>query len=127
MLCEQASALYKVGDVNKAIEMLSKFPLPIQGIPAAHARLMTARYLVDVNALEKALAALEQIHLPSANYDQQVAVYKMKAAVYRRQKRYGHAIDQYINIKGLPGLPLNERMEAESRIQTLQDEAIGNP
>lgn len=127
MLCEQASALYKVGDVNKAIEMLSKFPLPVQGNPAAHARLMTARYLVDVNALEKALAALEQIHLPSANYDQQVAVYKMKAAVYRRQKRYGHAIDQYINIKGLPGLPLDERMEADSRIQTLQDEAIGNP
>lgn len=127
MLCKQASALYKDGDVNKAIEMLSKFPLPIQGHPAAHARLMTARYLVDVNALEKALAALEQIHLPSANYDQQVAVYKMKAAVYRRQKRYGHAIDQYINIKGLPGLPLNERIEADSRIQSLQDEAIGNP
>ena len=107
--------------------MLSKIPLPIQGIPAAQARLMPARYLVDVNDLEKALEALKQIDLPSANYPQKVAVYKMKAEAYRRQKRFGHAIDQYINIKALPGLPLNERMEADSRIQILQNEAIGNP
>jgi serine/threonine protein kinase len=125
-LCAQAALLYKQGNLNQAIEMLSKFPLPVQGVAAARARLMLARYMVDVNAMDKALAALEQIHLPTANYDQQVAVYKMKAAVYRRQKRYGHAIDQYINIKALPGLPVGERLEADSRIQSLQDEAIQN-
>jgi serine/threonine protein kinase len=123
-LCEQASALYKQGNVDQAIEMLSKFPLPAQGTAGARARLLIARYLVDVNAMDKALAALEEVHLPSSNYDQQVATYKMKAAIYRRQARYGRAIDQYINIKALPGLPATERIEADSRIQLLQDEAI---
>ncbi len=123
-LCQQAIELYKQRDTNKAIELLSKFPLPLQGNAAAHARLLTARYLVDINSNDKALTSLEQIHMPSANYDQQVAVYKMKAAIYRRQGRYGHAIDQYINIKALPGLPVAERIEADSRIQNLQDEAL---
>jgi serine/threonine protein kinase len=126
MICEQAAVLYKQGEVDKAVEFLSKFPLPAQGIAAAHARLLTARYLVDLNSVDKALSALDGIHLPSANYDQQLAVYKMKAAIYRRQGRYGHAIDQYINIKTLPGLPLKERIAADSRIQSLQDEAMAN-
>jgi serine/threonine protein kinase len=126
MICEQAAALYKQGEVDKAVEFLSKFPLPAQGIAAAHARLLTARYLVDLNLVDKALSALDGIHLASANYDQQLAVYKMKAAIYRRQGRYGHAIDQYINIKTLPGLPLKERIAADSRIQSLQDEAMAN-
>lgn len=124
-LCQQAFELYKQGETNKAIELLSKFPLPLQGNASAHARLLMARYLVDIGSTDKALNALEQIHLPSANYDQQVAVYKMKAAIYRRQGRYGHAIDQYINIKALPGLPTAERIEADSRILNLQDEALG--
>ena len=126
MICEQAAVLYKQGEIDKAVELLSKFPLPEQGIAAAHARLLTARYLVDLNSVDKALSALDGIHLPSANYDQQLAVYKMKAAIYRRQGRYGHAIDQYINIKTLPGLPLKERIAADSRIQSLQDEAMAN-
>ena len=125
-ICEQASALYKQGEVDKAVEILSKSSLPAQGVAAAHARLLTARYLVDLNSVDKALTMLESIHIPSANYDQQVAVYKMKAAIYRRQGRYGYAIDQYINIKTLPGLPLKERIDADSRIQTLQNEAMSN-
>jgi hypothetical protein len=73
------------------------------------------------------LKALDAIDLPSADFSQKIAVYKLKAEAYRRQKRYGHAIDQYINIKALPGLPVAMREDADKKIDILQNEATPTP
>jgi tetratricopeptide (TPR) repeat protein len=123
-ICEQAIAIYKQGKIEKSIEMLTKTPLIPKGPSAAKARLLLARYWLELDHEASALKALETIDLPSADFPQKVAAYKMKAEAYRRQKRYGHAIDQYINIKALPGLSVALREEADRKIEVLQNEAL---
>ncbi len=123
-LCNQAVAIYKQGEIEDAIEILSKTPLVDKGTAAAKARLLLARYWLELDHESAALKALEAIDLPSADFAQKIAAYKLKAEAYRRQKRYGHAIDQYINIKALPGLPVAMRDEADKKIEILQTEAL---
>lgn len=123
-LCNQAVAIYKQGEIEDAIEILSKTPLVDKGTAAAKARLLLARYWLELDHESAALKALETIDLPSADFAQKIAAYKLKAEAYRRQKRYGHAIDQYINIKALPGLSVSMRDEADKKIEVLQTEAL---
>ena len=123
-ICEQAIANYKQGEIEEAIEILSKTPLIPKGTAAAKARLLLARYWLELDHDEAAIKALEAIDLPSADFPQKIAAYRMKAEAYRRQKRYGHAIDQYINIKALPGLSISMREEADRKIEVLQNEAV---
>ncbi len=123
-ICNQAVAIYKQGEIEDAIEILSKTPLVEKGPAAAKARLLLARYWLELDHESAALKALEAIDLPSADFPQKVATYKLKAEAYRRQRRYGHAIDQYINIKALPGLPVSLREEADKKIEFLQNEAV---
>ncbi|MCI0442466.1 protein kinase [bacterium] len=126
-VCNQAVAIYKQGEIEDAIEILSKTPLVEKGASAAKARLLLARYWLELDHEGAALKALEEIDLPSADFAQKIAAYKLKAEAYRRQKRYGHAIDQYINIKALPGLPVAMRDEADKKIEVLQNEALPSP
>jgi serine/threonine protein kinase len=123
-ICEQAIANYKQGEIEEAIEILSKTPLIPKGPSAAKARLLLARYWLELDHDAAAIKALEAIDLPSADFAQKVAAYRMKAEAYRRQKRFGHAIDQYINIKALPGLSISVREEADRKIEVLQNEAV---
>ena len=123
-ICEQAIANYKQGEIEEAIEILSKTPLIPKGPAAAKARLLLARYWLELDHDEAAIKALEAIDLPSADFPQKIAAYRMKAEAYRRQKRFGHAIDQYINIKALPGLSISMREEADRKIEVLQNEAV---
>jgi serine/threonine protein kinase len=126
-ICNQAVAIYKQGEIEDAIEILSKTPLVDKGTAAAKARLLLARYWLELDHEDAALKALDAIDLPSADFAQKVAAYKLKAEAYRRQKRYGHAIDQYINIKALPGLPVPMREDADKKIEVLQNEALPTP
>jgi serine/threonine protein kinase len=126
-VCNQAVAIYKQGEIEDAIEILSKTPLVEKGTAAAKARLLLARYWLELDHEDAALKALEAIDLPSADFAQKIAAYKLKAEAYRRQKRYGHAIDQYINIKALPGLPVAMREDADKKIEVLQNEALPTP
>jgi tetratricopeptide (TPR) repeat protein len=123
-ICEQAITIYKQGKIEKSIEILSKTPLIPKGPAAAKARLLLARYWLEIDHEAAAIKALEAIDLPSADFAQKVAAYRMKAEAYRRQKRFGHAIDQYINIKALPGLSVTLREEADRKIELLQNEAL---
>jgi serine/threonine protein kinase len=123
-ICEQAIANYKQGEIEEAIEILSKTPLIPKGPSAAKARLLLARYWLELDHDAAAIKALEAIDLPSADFAQKVAAYRMKAEAYRRQKRFGHAIDQYINIKALPGLSISVREEADRKIEVLQNEPV---
>ena len=126
-ICNEAVAIYKQGEIDDAIEILSKTPLVDKGTSAAKARLLLARYWLELDHEGAALKALDAIDLPSADFAQKIAAYKLKAEAYRRQKRYGHAIDQYINIKALPGLPVVMREEADKKIEILQNEALPSP
>jgi tetratricopeptide (TPR) repeat protein len=123
-VCSEAIAIYKQGKIEKAVEILSKTPLIPKGPSAAKARLLLAKYWLELDHETAAIQALEAIDLPSAEFAQKVAAYRMKAEAYRRQKRYGHAIDQYINIKALPGLSVSMREEADRKIEFLQNEAL---
>jgi serine/threonine protein kinase len=123
-ICNQAVSIYKQGEIEDAIEILSKTPLVDKGTAAAKARLLLARYWLELDHEAAALKALDAIDLPSADFAQKIAAYKLKAEVYRREKRYGHAIDQYINIKALPGLPVAMREDADKKIDILQNEAL---
>lgn len=122
-VCEQASALYRVGDINKAIEILSKAPMTEKGSAAARARLMLADYWLELQSPDHAMPVLNAIDIGSADPEQKVRIFETKAEVYRLQGLYGHAIDQYINIKALPGLPRSSREAADARIEALQQEA----
>jgi len=126
-ICNQAVAIYKQGEIEDAIEILSKTPLVDKGTAAAKARLLLARYWLELDHEDAALKALDAIDLSSADFAQKIATYKLKAEAYRRQKRYGHAIDQYINIKALPGLPVAMREDADKKIDVLQNEALPAP
>lgn len=126
-ICTQAVAIYKQGEIEDAIEILSKTPLVDKGTAAAKARLLLARYWLELDHEDAALKALDAIDLSSADFAQKIATYKLKAEAYRRQKRYGHAIDQYINIKALPGLPVAMREDADKKIDVLQNEALPAP
>ena len=126
-VCTQAVAIYKQGEIEDAIEILSKTPLVDKGVAAAKARLLLARYWLELDQEGAALKALEAIDLPTADFAQKIAAYKLKAEAYRRQKRYGHAIDQYINIKALPGLPVAMRNESDKKIEVLHNEALPSP
>ena len=124
VVCEQAETMHDQGNLHQAIELLSKAPLLQEGGSAARARILLASYRLEANQIDPALDALEEIDIPSATLTQKVEIYKMKAELYRRQNRYGHAIDQYINIEALPGLPASEKTEADSTIEALQNEAL---
>jgi len=126
-ICNQAVAIYKQGEIEDAIEILSKTPLVDKGTAAAKARLLLARYWLELDQEPAALKALDAIDLSSADFSQKIAAYKLKAEAYRREKRYGHAIDQYINIKALPGLPVGMREDADKKIEVLQNEATPTP
>lgn len=121
---ERASAVYQKGSVDEAIHLLSSSPLVDKGSPAARVRLLLARMYVESGNLEQSLRTLEMVDLPSADFDQKVAVFKMKGELYRRQGLYGRAIDQYIDIKALPGLPKTQSEEVDAAIQSIQDEAL---
>lgn len=122
-MCDHAVSLYDQGDVDKAIELLSKTPLMDKGMAAAHARILLATYWLKLDRSDEALPVLEAIDIPSANLQQKIAVYKMKAEVYRIRGRIGHAIDQYINIKALPGVNAAEKKNADLQIESLQTSA----
>lgn len=122
-ICDQAVSIYRQGEIEDAIELLSKAPLVKKGPAAAKARLLLGRYWLELDHEKNAAAALEEIDVATADFPQKVAVFKLKAEVFRRQGRYGHAIDQYINIKTLPGLPVKLRNEADAKIEELQTEA----
>jgi outer membrane PBP1 activator LpoA protein len=126
-ICNQAVAIYKQGEIEDAIEILSKTPLVDKGTAAAKARLLLARYWLELDHESAALKALDAIDLASADFAQKIAAYKLKAEAYRREKRYGHAIDQYINIKALPGLPVAMREDADKKIEVLQNESLPTP
>ena len=119
-LCDQAASLYEQGKVDSAIEILSKAPLARQGVPAARARLLLAGYWLKLERTDDAMGTLEAVDIRSASLDQKIAVYKMKAEVYRLQNRIGHAIDQYINIKALPGVTVTAKHDADVQIEALQ-------
>src|SRR5206468_7780277 len=105
VICEQAAAMHDQGAIQQAIELLSKAPLAENGTASARAHLLLAHYLLEVSQDDRALETLESVDLPSAESSQKLEIYKMKAELYRQTGRYGHAIDQYINIEALPGLP----------------------
>src|SRR5207244_3205893 len=111
---------------QQAIELLSKAPLAENGTASARARLLLAHYLLEVSQDDRALETLESVDLPSAASSQKLEIYKMKAELYRQTGRYGHAIDQYINIEALPGLPAAERAAANEKIEALQNEALSS-
>lgn len=119
-LCEQATSLYEQGEIDKAIEILSKSPLLPKGSAAARARILLAGYWLKLERPDEAIPVLDAIDLSSADLHQKVAAYKMKAEVYRLQSRIGHAVDQYINIKALPGISAAEKHEADLQIEALQ-------
>lgn len=119
-LCEQATSLYEQGEIDKAIEILSKSPLLPKGGAAARARILLAGYWLKLERPDEAIPVLDAIDLASADLRQKVAAYKMKAEVYRLQNRIGHAVDQYINIKALPGISAAEKHEADLQIEALQ-------
>lgn len=121
---QKASDVYKEGEVVQAIELLSKSPMMEKGAAAARSRLFLARLYLETDQLEDSLRTLELIDIPSADFDQKIQIFKMKGEVYRRQARYGYAIDQYINIKALPGLPRAASADADAFIQNVQDEAL---
>ena len=123
-LCQQAVALHKEGSIKRAIETLSKAPLSEKGIPSARARLLLADYYLEMNSADDAMDTLDQIDLSSADLQQRVKAFEMKAEIYRQKGKYGYAIDQYINIEILQGLPIDQRKAASEKIQTLQDEAV---
>ena len=123
-ICDQAVSVYRQGAVPQAIEILTKAPLLQKGPSAARAKILLADYNLQLEELQQALVALESIDLPTASLDQKLRVYHAKAEIYRRQGRYGHAIDQYINIEALPGLSATQRQEADAKIQALQSEAL---
>lgn len=121
---EKASAVYQKGSVDEAIHLLSSTPLVDKGSPAARVRLLLAKMYVESGNLEQSLRTLDMVDLPSADFDQKVAVFKMKGELYRRQGLYGRAIDQYMDIKALPGLPKAESDNVDATIQSIQDEAL---
>ena len=126
VICEQAAAMHDQGAIQQAIELLSKAPLAENGTASVRARLLLAHYLLEVSQDDHALETLESIDLPSAESSQKLEIYKLKAELYRLQGRYGHAIDQYINIEALPGVPAAERTAANEKIEALQNEALSS-
>jgi serine/threonine protein kinase len=121
---ERASAVYQQGSVDQAIHLLAGTPLVDKGSPAARVRLLLAKMYVESGNLEQSLRTLDMVDLPSADFEQKVAVFKMKGELYRRQGLYGRAIDQYIDIKALPGLPKVQSDDVDATIQSIQDEAL---
>jgi serine/threonine protein kinase len=126
-LCQQAETLRKQGNIEHAIELLSKAPLPEKGPAGARAHLQLANYLLEIDQADKSVEVLESLDIASADFRQKIACFKMKAEGYRRLAKYGHAMDQYISIAAMPGVPAPERKEAEAKIQELQNEALQNP
>lgn len=122
-VCDQAALAYKEGEIKRAIELLAKTPLPEKGPATARARLQLAGYWLQLDSPERALQVLEQIDLSTAELHQKILAYKLKGESFRIQKRYGHAIDQYINIKALPGIASIQQQEADEKIQAIQNEA----
>lgn len=122
-ICDQAVLAYKEGKIKRAIELLAKTPLPEKGPATARVRLLLSGYWLQLDSPDRALPVLEQIDLSTADFNQKILAYKLKAEGFRLQKRYGHAIDQYINIKALPGLSSNQQQEADDKIQAIQNEA----
>lgn len=123
-LCEKAISLEKQGAVQNAIEMLSKAPLNEKGRATTRARLLLANYYLQSGALDDALDALDKVDQSSTELQQRVELLKLKAEIYRLKGKYGHAIDQYINLEIMPELSSGERKAAAVRIQQLQDEAL---
>lgn len=122
-ICDQAVLAYKEGKIKRAIELLAKTPLPEKGPATARVRLLLSGYWLQLDSPDRALPVLEQIDLSTADFNQKILAYKLKAEGFRLQKRYGHAIDQYINIKGLPGISSTQQQEADDKIQGIQNEA----
>src|SRR5437016_2704 len=83
-----------------------------------------ASLLLESDQDSQAIHVLEGVDIASAAFDQKLNAYKMLAELYRKQGRYGYAIDQYINIKALPGVSAAERAKADERIGMLQDESL---
>ncbi len=125
-ICDQAALLHQQGAVSQAVEMLTKAPMLDRGPAAARARILLARYLLETETVEQALGVLEDIDLPTANRDQKIEVFRLKAEVYRKMKKYGRAIDQYINIEALRGITPAQRRDTDSMIEALQNESFGN-
>lgn len=122
-ICDQAVLAYKEGKIKRAIELLAKTPLPEKGPATARVRLLLSGYWLQLDSPERALPVLEQIDLSTADFNQKILAYKLKAEGFRLKKRYGHAIDQYINIKALPGISSTQQQEADDKIQAIQNEA----
>ena len=125
-VCERAVALHEQGAVSQAIEVLTKAPLMERGPGAARAKILLSRYLLETEAVERTLGVLEDIDLPTANLDQRIEIFRLKAEVYRKMGKFGRAIDQYISIEALPGISSAQREEADMMIEALQNESLGS-